>query len=139
MGATFEWRPRHVAACPISLEGVRLTSVTVGTSQPLALARFYARLLGASVGRTEHDWAQVRAPGGLTLNFEQELRFRRPVWPAVAGSQTASQHLDIEVDDLDAAVDHAVTCGAVLAPKQPQDGVRVLIDPDGHPFCLFLG
>jgi hypothetical protein len=25
-----------------------------------------------------------------------------------------------------------------LADFQPQDDVRVLFDPDGHPFCLFL-
>jgi len=29
-------------------------------------------------------------------------------------------------------------CGAVLAESQPQDDVRVLFDPSGHPFCLFL-
>jgi hypothetical protein len=28
--------------------------------------------------------------------------------------------------------------GATLAQVQPQDDVRVLLDPDGHPFCLFL-
>jgi hypothetical protein len=27
--------------------------------------------------------------------------------------------------------------GATQAAYQPQDDVRVLIDPDGHPFCLF--
>ncbi|MDX8148650.1 VOC family protein [Lentzea sp. BCCO 10_0061] len=117
---------------------MRLAAVTVGTSQPAELAAFYARLLGTSVGTVEDDWAQVRVPGGLTLNFEREERFRRPVWPAVQGGQTASQHLDVEVDDLDSAVEHALGCGAVLAAVQPQEDVRVLIDPDGHPFCLFL-
>lgn len=111
--------------------------MTVGTSQPRELAAFYARLLGTTVGTAEDGWAQVRAPGGFTLNFERERHFRRPVWPSVAGEQTASQHLDVEVDDLDAAVAHAVACGAVLARTQPQDDVRVLFDPDGHPFCLF--
>ncbi|MFD4668269.1 VOC family protein [Lentzea sp. NPDC058450] len=118
---------------------MRLTSVTVGTSRPLELAAFYARLLGGEVAREEPDWAQVRVPGGLTLNFEHEGCFRRPVWPAVAGEQIASQHLDVEVDDLDAAAGHAVACGAVMAVAQPQENVRVLIDPDGHPFCLFTG
>ncbi len=47
-------------------------------------------------------------------------------------------HLDIEVDDLDAAGAHAVAAGAVLAVYQPQDDVRVYFDPAGHPFCLFL-
>jgi catechol 2,3-dioxygenase-like lactoylglutathione lyase family enzyme len=29
--------------------------------------------------------------------------------------------------------------GPTLAEYQPQDDVRVLLDPAGHPFCLYLG
>ena len=128
---------------------LRVTSVTVGTSRPRELARFYARLLGWPVTTEEGPgpgeppaagWAQVRPPAGVpgpTLNFEWERHFTRPVWPAEAGRQTASQHLDVEVADLAAATEWAVACGAVPAGTQPQDGVRVLFDPDGHPFCLF--
>lgn len=47
-------------------------------------------------------------------------------------------HLDIGVDDLDAASAHAVAAGARVAQFQPQAGVRVHLDPAGHPFCLFL-
>lgn len=47
-------------------------------------------------------------------------------------------HLDIRVDDLDAAVTKAVEAGATLAQHQPQDDVRVCLDPDGHPFCLYV-
>ena len=54
------------------------------------------------------------------------------------GQQTATEHLDIGVDDLAAAVEWAVSCGARLADFQPQEDVRVMFDPDGHPFCLFL-
>ena len=75
---------------------------------------------------------------GPTLNFEYERCFRRPVWPAVLGEQTASQHLDMQVDDLLAGVGWAQACGARLAAVQPQDAVRVMLDPDGHPFCLFM-
>lgn len=117
---------------------------------PRDLARFYAALLKWPVSAMEEPkpgepenggWAQIRPPEGVpgpTLNFEYERCFRRPVWPAVMGEQTASQHLDIWVDDLDAAVDWAVTCGALLDEVQPQEHVRVMRDPDGHPFCLFL-
>ncbi|MGP3957816.1 VOC family protein [Nonomuraea sp. 3N208] len=128
---------------------LQVTSVTIGTSQPRELARFYAQLLGLPVTTEEGPapdepdeagWAQIRQPTGaaaLTLNFEYERCYARPMWPSVRGEQTASQHLDIAVDDLDAAVEWAVGCGAVLAEFQPQDDVRVLLDPDGHPFCLF--
>ncbi len=47
-------------------------------------------------------------------------------------------HLDIEVDDLESAGAAAVAAGAVLADFQPQDDVRVFLDPAGHPFCLYL-
>ena len=47
-------------------------------------------------------------------------------------------HLDIGVSDLDAGVARAQALGASLAEHQPQDDVRVLIDPAGHPFCLFI-
>jgi hypothetical protein len=34
-------------------------------------------------------------------------------------------------------VKHAVAAGAVLAGYQPQAGIRVYLEPAGHPFCLF--
>jgi Glyoxalase-like domain len=49
-----------------------------------------------------------------------------------------SMHLDIEVDDLAASVAYAVSVGAEVAPHQPQETVRVMLDPAGHPFCLYL-
>jgi hypothetical protein len=47
-------------------------------------------------------------------------------------------HFDFQVGDLDSAVADAVALGASLASAQPQDKVRVLLDPAGHPFCLCL-
>ena len=35
------------------------------------------------------------------------------------------------------AVEVAVAAGATLAEFQPQDHVRVCLDPAGHPFCLW--
>lgn len=126
---------------------LRLTSVTIGTSQPHELADFYARLLGRPVtdedppeagDPTRGGWAQIRQPEqGPTLNFEFEQCFSRPVWPSREGEQTATAHLDIHVDDLGAAVEWAVAQGATLAEFQPQEDVRVLFDPSGHPLCLF--
>jgi hypothetical protein len=48
-------------------------------------------------------------------------------------------HLDIGVGDLEAGVAWAIESGARLAEFQPQEHVRVMLDPDGHPFCLFPG
>jgi hypothetical protein len=35
-------------------------------------------------------------------------------------------------------VQDALALGATLAAHQPQEEVRVLLDPAGHPFCLYL-
>lgn len=119
---------------------LQLTSITIGTDDPQGLAAFYSELLGFPVSEDEPGWAQLKPPAGEpgpTLNLEAERRFVRPVWPAVEGGQNATQHLDIRVQDLDAATAWALSVGAVLADVQPQDDVRVLLDPSGHPFCLF--
>lgn len=46
-------------------------------------------------------------------------------------------HLDFEVTDLEGEVSRALSLGATLAKSQPQENVRVLLDPAGHPFCLY--
>lgn len=105
-----------------------------------ALARFYAELLGWEIGTNTPSWATVAPPGGVAyLGFQTSPEYVRPVWPAVEGSQQMMMHLDLEVSDLEAAVADALKLGAQVAEYQPQDKVRVLLDPVGHPFCLYLG
>ena len=130
---------------------LRVTSVTIGAPDPRALAAFYARLLGWTVTASdsarpgyppEDGWAQVRPPPNLEapwLNFEYEAHYARPVWPSVAGEQHVTEHLDIAVTELDSSVAWALEQGATLADYQPQDDVRVLLDPAGQPFCLYVG
>jgi catechol 2,3-dioxygenase-like lactoylglutathione lyase family enzyme len=102
------------------------------------LAAFYERLLGWSRRDDEPDWVTLVAPeGGAGLSFQTEPNYVRPVWPAGPGQPQMMAHLDIEVDDLDAASAHAVAAGATVAEFQPQAEVRVHLDPAGHPFCLF--
>ena len=60
------------------------------------------------------------------------------MWPERPDGQDKMLHFEIEVDDLDAAVAHAVASGARLAEHQPQERVRVMLDPAGHPFvCIW--
>ena len=116
-----------------------LTATVLDSPDPSALARFYQRLLGWPIGRDESDWVTLRPPGGgAGLSFQTEPAYVRPVWPAGPGDPQMMMHLDIEVDDLEAAGAHAVAAGAVLAGYQPQKDVRVYLDPDGHPFCLWV-
>jgi hypothetical protein len=58
--------------------------------------------------------------------------------PAERDRQQMELHLDIEVEELDGAVAYALEAGATLAEFQPQENVRVLLDPAGHPFCFFV-
>ena len=116
-----------------------LTAAVLDTPDPRGLARFYQRLLGWQLGSDEPDWASVRPQGGdAGLSFQLEHDHVRPVWPAEDGNPRMQMHLDIEVDDLAAATEHALAVGAELAAFQPQDDVRVFFDPAGHPFCLWV-
>ena len=116
-----------------------LTTVNLDTPDPAALARFYARLLGWDIEVEEADDVILRsADDGVGLSFQRERAYVRPTWPAEAGRQQMMMHLEIGVEDLDDALAHALACGATLAGFQPQENVRVCLDPDGHPFCLWL-
>ncbi|MBO2448063.1 VOC family protein [Actinomadura barringtoniae] len=104
------------------------------------LADFYVRMLGWTIEKDEPGWVAVSPPDGVAyIAFQSSPEYERPVWPPTKGEQQMMMHLDIEVDDLDEAVEDAVSMGAMLADTQPQDDVRVLLDPAGHPFCLYLG
>jgi catechol 2,3-dioxygenase-like lactoylglutathione lyase family enzyme len=116
-----------------------LTATVLDAPDARELAAFYQRLLGWTIGRDEPDWVTLRPPdGGAGLSFQTETAYLRPTWPAGPGDQQMMMHLDIEVDDLDAAGAHAVAAGATLAEYQPQKDVRVHLDPAGHPFCLWV-
>jgi hypothetical protein len=88
----------------------------------------------------EPGWVRVKpADGGTGLSFQDESAYVRPVWPPAPGQQQMMSHLDIAVEDLATGVAHALEVGATLADFQPQEHVRVMLDPAGHPFCLFPG
>lgn len=109
------------------------------TPDPPRLARFYADLLGWELKADEPGWATAKAPDATVyLGFHSSPEYVRPVWPPAEGEQQMMQHLDLGVRVVAASVETALSLGAVLADFQPQDDVRVMLDPDGHPFCLYL-
>ena len=120
--------------------GCTLTTVTLGTPDPVGLATFYARLLGWDTPEpVDDDWLPLRNPdGGIALAFQEEPTHAPPVWPQNAEDQQMQVHLEIMVEDLASGVAHARACGASLAGFQPQEDVRVCLDPAGHPFCLWI-
>ncbi len=123
----------------IDVPRMELTAVVLDAPDARRLAGFYRRLLGWDLGQDEPDWVTLRPPaGGAGLSFQTESAYVPPVWPAGAGDPQMMAHLDIEVENLSAAGAHAVAAGAVLAAHQPQEDVRVYLDPAGHPFCLYV-
>jgi hypothetical protein len=117
-----------------------LRSVVLDAPDPHALGAFYQRLLGWE--RTSEpgdaEWFRLAPTGQVTgLAIQLEPLFVAPEWPGRSDRQQMQAHLDLQVDDLAGACAHAEECGARLAAYQPQDDVRVYLDPVGHPFCLF--
>ncbi|MEU8686039.1 VOC family protein [Streptomyces sp. NPDC048611] len=118
---------------------ISLATVVLDCLDAHALSDFYRQLLGWEVKASEPDWVLLACPdGGTGLSFQSEPGYQAPVWPERPEEQQKMLHLDLRVDDLDEAEAHAVAVGARRATFQPQDDVRVLLDPAGHPFCFFL-
>ncbi|HZM82357.1 MAG TPA: VOC family protein [Candidatus Limnocylindrales bacterium] len=133
---------------------IELRTVNLDCADPQAMARFYGGLLGWEPTAVEPDWVLMRNPqGGTGLSFQQTEDYQRPVWPEQADRQQKMIHLDLRVIPpgapdgfsaaegqaaLDAALKLAESLGGVLAEPQNRDDVRVVLDPAGHPLCLFL-
>ena len=127
-----------------STGSIRWTTVTLDCPDAEALGRFYVSLLGWEI--TAQDgagWVQARDPrGGVGLNFQGDDSYERPRWPEQSGHQAKMMHFEVLVEDLGAAVAQVVRSGGIEAPHQPCDRdrarIRVMLDPAGHPFCLFI-
>jgi catechol 2,3-dioxygenase-like lactoylglutathione lyase family enzyme len=117
---------------------MRISATVLNTTDPHRLATFYQDLLGWTRVADEPDWVKIEPVGGGTgLSFQPESIYERPTWPAAPGEQQMMMHLDIASSDVEGDVARAQELGASLAPHQPQEGVWVMLDPDGHPFCIF--
>jgi catechol 2,3-dioxygenase-like lactoylglutathione lyase family enzyme len=100
---------------------MKLTATVLDAPDPRALAEFYRRLLGWTVGADEPDWVTLVPPEGSSgLSFQREPVYERPTWPAVRGRQQMMLHLDIEVDALEAAGAHAVAAGRCWPSSSPR-------------------
>lgn len=100
------------------------------------LADFYVRLLGWPKTLSGNGWAGIHTPQGIILAFQTVENYVSPVWPWREGEQQQMAHIDFKVDDLEEAVAHALSCGARQAEVQFFTTSTVMIDPEGHPFCL---
>ena len=111
--------------------------VVLDAPDVVVLARFYSQLRGWSIWHQDNDDAALDLGEGVAyLSIQRNDDYVRPVWPGEHGNQQMMLHLDFEVTDLEAETKWAISLGAELPQHQPQDNVRVLLDPAGHPFCL---
>jgi catechol 2,3-dioxygenase-like lactoylglutathione lyase family enzyme len=103
---------------------------------------FYGAFLGLEVVDKEDRWAALRDPAGrMGINVQADDDYAPPTWPAAPPKQAMMMHFEIQVDDVPAAVERAIILGATEAGWQPPDRdqslLRVMLDPAGHPFCLW--
>ncbi|WP_051147191.1 VOC family protein [Glaciibacter superstes] len=137
--------PSTVAAPPVGIG--RLDLVVLDCPDPLALAGFYAQVLGwARESDSNDSWATIRPPGDARrtstgMAFQGAADFVAPTWPD--NSVPQQSHLDIDVADLDEAEYAILAAGATKtglpepeSEEGKRDSFRVYLDPVGHPFCL---
>jgi len=127
----------------MSENSIRWVGVAIDCLDAEAMARFYGGLLGFKAYEVGPRWAQLFDPsGGVHLNIQGEDRYEPPTWPEQPGEQAKMLHFEVEVDDLEGAIATALASGGTEAPWQPpdrnRDRIRIMLDPAGHPLCLFL-
>lgn len=111
----------------------RLHHVVIDCPDPAALAGFYSELLGLPIVHRSAEWvviATAQDTSGIAFQLAPELQ--PPQWPDPDHPQQF--HLDVMVDDLDAAEPKVLALGARRLSGRVRP--RIFADPAGHPFCL---
>ena len=108
----------------------RLHHVVLDCPDPRGLASFYSELLNEPITYDSDDWVVV-APNDTSsgLAFQLAADHHPPTWPDERVPQQI--HLDVMVEDVDAAIPKVLALGASMLDK-----AGVFADPAGHPFCL---
>ncbi|MFC9676962.1 VOC family protein [Streptomyces sp. NPDC056949] len=119
-----------------------MLTVVVDCPQPRQLAEFYAAVLGGDIDdfRGDGSWVDLRPPAGQRMSFQLSPGLKPPDWPA-ADHDSQQLHLDLAVEDIDAAQQKVIALGARPLDLEDDGGkrdFRVFCDPVGHPFCLIL-
>ncbi|MFZ3557948.1 MULTISPECIES: VOC family protein [unclassified Streptomyces] len=118
----------------------KIGTIAYDCPDPLALAEFYAAVLGGEIENYEGKgyWYNLYPPAGQRLSFQRVPDHRPPRWPA-ADHDSQQLHLDLDVADIEAAQEQVLALGAVPLDLDDEGGARdfrVYADPAGHPFCL---
>jgi catechol-2,3-dioxygenase len=116
-------------------EPIRMFAVTLDTPDSKSLAAFYSEVFGMEVKYDSDEAMMIGTDDGPmgTMLFQTVPDHVAPRWPDPAFPQQF--HLDITVDDIDAAEARVLALGATRLPGSGDDW-RIYADPTGHPFCL---
>jgi len=110
--------------------------VVFDTADLATESTFWAGLMGGTVD-ADDDWHTVLVDGEPRLAFQLAPDHVRPDWPDGEPQQLP---LDLYVDNIQAAHEHAISVGAtLLKPAEDvtaSEGFQVYAEPSGHPFCL---
>ena len=102
-----------------------------------AESSFWAGVLDGTVD-AEERWHMVMVDGVPRIGVQLAPGHVPPDWPD--GTPPQQVHLDLWVDDFEAAHERVMSLGAkVLKPAEDGDALdafQVYADPAGHPFCL---
>ncbi|MEV4357770.1 VOC family protein [Nonomuraea sp. NPDC049625] len=112
-----------------------LTSIVIDCADPAALASFYAQATGWRITPGDPDFVSLEG-GPVSVGFQRIDGYRGPAWP----DSGKHAHLDFTVPDVEAAMKELADLGATVPDFQPGGGDwTVLLDPEGHPFCVMGG
>ncbi|MGW2106442.1 VOC family protein [Streptomyces sp. NPDC001948] len=114
----------------------QISTVVIDCDDPVRLAEFYSRVTGWKITCSGEDYASLAGVEQPGLAFVRIEGYQAPGWPDEAGHA----HLDFTVADLEDTAGRILALGASRPEFQPgKDQWVVLIDPEGHPFCLTTG
>jgi len=110
-----------------------LIMVNLDCADPARQAAFYAAVLGWDVTHSQDEYAMI-SDGKTSIGFGRVEGYKPPAWPDTTAEKR--YHLDLGVADLAEAEKRCHELGATTPDFQPGENWRVLLDPDGQPFCL---
>jgi catechol 2,3-dioxygenase-like lactoylglutathione lyase family enzyme len=113
----------------------QVDGVTLDCPDPKVLADFYQRATGWPTVYDTGEYVYLAGPGTFQLGFQRVAEQAAPSWPGTA----RQAHLAFSVTDLDEGERRLRALGATRAAYQPDETTfRVLLDPAGHPFYVYV-
>ena len=107
-----------------------IDEVVIDCAQPAVLTAFWAEVLGGEPAGRDEAWWYVLPPGWTQLSFQKVPE------PKKVKNRL---HLDVRVQDIEAATAQAEALGARRVGEVHHDragSFQVLLDPEGNEWCV---